>query len=98
MITNFKIYEGDTFNSIANIIDEYNQFIKNVSPFIESKLGKDFYYFEIIKIQRLSNNKFEFSVKTFDDSNEVIAIHYILVNEGEMNDVFLKINANKYNL
>lgn len=92
-----KLFESHTINSIVNIIDEYNQFVKDLTPYIESKLGKNFAFYKLRNINNFGN-KIEVSVEKYDNNNETIEMQYVFIDKKEMNNIILKINMKKYNI
>lgn len=97
MIKNFKIFEGKTFNSITKTINDYNQFIEDVEPFLEQKISTPFQHMSVTEI-KATKNELIFFVTTYDPNYEIIETLDINIDKNELKDIYLKIDAKKYNL
>jgi hypothetical protein len=98
-----RFYENTTsIKSITNVIEEYNNFINDIKPFIENSLGNrnQYDYFKIEKINKYGD-KFEFTITTFKDY-ESLSVSYINISNKQLKDIIEKINisrdTNKYNI
>lgn len=98
MITNFKIYEGETFSSIIKTINDYNKFIDDIEPFLEKEISTPFNYISITEIKVINNDSLIFFVTAYDNNYEPIESLDIHITNDKLKDLFIKIDQNKYNL